>query len=114
MKKILLVLAALVLVIGGGVTWYNSEYGGKDYYIQVKKDGKEFSEKTHNGKTWHAYGYNEKGVDKAGQEKDLEFTAQHNLRHDAYLKITWNHKNGVTSWEEVQKKDVPEKSLDKI
>ncbi|GFO51627.1 YxeA family protein [Lactococcus garvieae] len=114
MKKILLGLVALVVIIGGGFTWYNSEYGGKDYYIQVNKDGKKLTEKTPNGNTWHGFGYNEKGFDQAGHEKDLEFTALHNLRHDAYLKLTWNHKNGVTSWEEVQKKDVPEKALDKI
>lgn len=115
MNKVLMGLAAAVLlVIGGGYAWYNSEYGGHDYYLQVHEDGKKLTEETQDGGTWHGFSYDEKAYSKTGEEKDMEFTATHNLKHEAYLKLIWNQKKGVTSWEEVQKKDVPEKALDKV
>ena len=54
-------------------------------------------------------GYNEKG-----EAKEMEFTGSHNLRHDAYLRLVYNDKKGVTSWEEVQKQDIPQKVQNKI
>jgi len=36
------------------------------------------------------------------------------LRKEAYLKITWNEKKGVTSYEEVQASDIPSKALDQL
>lgn len=115
MKKILigLVMIALLLV-GGGYAWYNSEYGGTEYYLQIKNDGKVVTgDKTYGGK-WKDYEYKILGYTKNGQEKTLEFMGGHNLKHGAYLKVINNKKNGVTSWEEVQKKEVPEKALSKI
>lgn len=44
----------------------------------------------------------------------MNFTGDHNLRLDAYLRLVYNDKKGVTSWEEVQKQDVPQKALNKI
>ena len=44
----------------------------------------------------------------------MEFTGSHNLRHDAYLRLVYNDKKGVTSWEEVQKQDIPQKVQNKI
>ncbi len=41
---------------------------------------------------------------KNGESKDISFTAGHNLRKEAYLKVTDNKTKGVTNWEEVQKK----------
>ncbi|MCG4305425.1 YxeA family protein, partial [Enterococcus lactis] len=35
-------------------------------------------------------------------------------RKGAYLNITWNKKKGVTSYEEVEKKDVPKTALEKL
>ncbi|QPS71399.1 YxeA family protein [Lactococcus garvieae] len=115
MKKVLLGLVAVaLLLIGGGYTWYHSQYGGQDYYIQIHKDGEKLTQKTQDGGTWHGFGYDEKAYSKTGQEKELKFTTVRNLRQEAYLKLIWNRKNGVISWEEVQKKDVPEKALNNI
>lgn len=70
-------------------------------------------EKTQSGSVWHGYGYKEKVYNNAGQEKTLDFTATHNLRHEAYLKLTYNKQKGVTNWEEVKKLQ-SQKALDKL
>ncbi|MBS4459873.1 YxeA family protein [Lactococcus petauri] len=115
MKKILVTLiAGALLIIGGGYTWYNYEYGGQEYYVQIHIDGDKISSKTTDGGTWQGFNYKQKGYADSGKEKDLEFTSIHNLKHDAYLKVTYNNKNGVTKWEEVQRKDVPQKALNNI
>lgn len=56
------------------------------------------------------------GYTKEGKEKELDFNGQltRPLRKGAYLKITWNKKKGVTSYEEVEKKDVPKTALEKL
>ena len=88
MKKILIGLVALVFIIGGSAfAWYKINYGGTNYYVQIHNDGKKLEEKTQSGSVWHGYGYKEKAYNNAGQEKTLDFTATHNLRHEAYLVI---------------------------
>ena len=115
MKKILIGLVALVFIIGGSAfAWYKINYGGTNYYVQIHNDGKKLEEKTQSGSVWHGYGYKEKAYNNAGQEKTLDFTATNNLRHEAYLKLTYNKQKGVTNWEEVKKTAIPKKALDKL
>jgi len=115
MKKILIGLVALLLVVvGGAYTWYHISYGGENYYMQVTQDGEKVKSKDDSGKSYTYYEYKTVAYQKAGKSKHLDFTATHNLRHQAYLEITYNNRKGVTSWEEVKKADVPEKALAKI
>ena len=96
MKKVLFGLLALAVVIGGlGYGWYKSSYGGS-------------------GERMVSYEYKLPSYDKNGEGKDISFTATHNLRKDAYLKVTDNKAKGVTNWEEVQKNDLPSKAKDKL
>lgn len=46
----------------------------------------------------------------------LDFNASKSrpLRREAFLKVTWNEKKGVTSYEEVQQKEVPKKAAEKL
>lgn len=115
MKKILLAfVAGLLLLIGGGYTWYHIQHGGEKYYVQIKEDGEKKVERFDNGKQFDQYYYDMTGYNAKGESKELKYTADHNLKHEAYLKITYNARKGVTKWEEVQKEDVPEKALNKI
>ena len=61
------------------------------------------------------YRYILPGYTKEGKEKELDFNGQltRPLRKGAYLKITWNKKKGVTSYEEVEKKRCAENSTRK-
>ena len=42
-----------------------------------------------------SYEYNLPSYDKNGEAKDVSFTATHNLRKEAYLKVTDNKTKGV-------------------
>ncbi len=56
-----------------------------------------------------SYRYELPGFNKEGKEKTMDFNGfqERPLRKGAYLKVTWNKNKGVTSYEEVQAKDIP-------
>lgn len=113
MKKILVGLIAVLLITGATTySWYKISYGGTSYYVQINNDGKKTIEKGHENNVWHGYSYKEKAYEKTRKEKVLEFTSTHNLRKQAYLKLTYNKGKGVTNWEEIKKSEVPQKALD--
>ena len=66
------------------------------------------------GKKFKEYDYDIKSYQKDGKEKRVTFMADHNLRKEAYLKLTVNSVKGVTSWEEVKKSEVPKEALKKL
>ena len=114
MKKILLILAAALVLIGGGYSWYHARYGGTSYYVKIREDGEVVKLSSDGGQQLTRYNYKMNGLDSKGKKKELEFMSHHNLRHEAYLKVLNNNKKGVISWEEVQRNDIPEKVLSKI
>ncbi|WP_232252368.1 YxeA family protein [Lactococcus garvieae] len=107
-------LAALLVIVGGAYTWYSSEYGGKIVYVKIQEDGKLEKVKSDDGRNIKRYNYSLNGYDKGGQSQKIKLSDSRNLRHDAYLKVLNNKKKGVMNWEEVYKKDIPEKALGKI
>ncbi len=48
------------------------------------------------------------------KKKELEFTAQKNLRKDAFLRVYHSDKKGVSAWEEVKKDELPAKVKEKL
>lgn len=115
MKKIFFGILALIVLIGGsGFAWYKVTYGGGTYYVQITKDGKEKSGRTDSGDKYTEYIYDINSYQKDGKEKKVNFMASHNLRKEAYLKLTVNSVKGITSWEEVKKADVPKEALKKL
>lgn len=115
MKKIIFgMLTLIVIIAAGGYTWYQMSYGGVSYYMQVTQDGKKTEIRDDAGKAFENYIYHEKAYESSGKEKSIEFTADHNLRHKAYIKLTYNNAKGVTNWEEVEKTKIPEKALEKL
>ena len=115
MKKILIGLVALLAILmGAGFMWYQSNYGGQAYYVQIKADGKEITDLTSDGEKMKRYEYQQIGYSDKGAAQSLTYTASHNLKQKAYLKITYNKSKGVTSWNEVQADKVPKLARDKI
>lgn len=115
MKKVLIGIIVLIVVIIGGVfVWYKMSYGGTSYYTQITLDGKKVQKTFDNGTKFDEWEYSQSAYDANGNEKKIDFSADHNLRKEAYLKLTYNDKKGVTSWEEVQQKDIPEKAQGKL
>ena len=117
MKKLLIGLLVFIVVVLAGVKI--ADYvvmGGEEYYVQITTDGTKTVSKSDSGQETVNYRYILPGYTKEGKEKDLDFNGQltRPLRKGAYLKITWNKNKGVTSYEEVEKKDVPKTALEKL
>lgn len=117
MKKLLIGLVLTVVLIFGGLKIADTVVmGGTDYYVQITNDGTKNLEQDNSGNTITRYSYQLTGFDKEGNQKVLDFSAfkDRPLKRDAYLKLTWNQKKGVTSYEEVQKNDLPQKAAAKL
>ncbi|AQY39117.1 YxeA family protein [Bacillus thuringiensis] len=88
---------------------------GKDqYYVQITTDGIEKTEKDSENNTFKYYEYKLPGFDKEGKEKQLEFTADKNLRKKAFLRVHHSNKKGVVAWEEVKNEELPAKVKEKL
>lgn len=88
--------------------------GKAEYYVQITMDGKEIKGKTDNGEQFTDYEYKLPGFDKDGKEKTMEFRAFKNLRKDAFLRVYYSEKKGVTAWEEVKKDEIPANAQEKL
>lgn len=111
MTRLVVLVFIGVLIVAGGAVWVAENYSRETYYVFIREDGKIEREKDKPQSLLGLYHYRIMGVQADGQEKELDFTANHNLRHGAYLKVLENRKRGVISWEEVQREAVPEEAL---
>lgn len=114
MQKLIFIIFIAVLISAGGIVWYVENYSNKSYYVQINNDGEIERDTSQSGSLLGFYRYKIKGFDAEGVEKALNFTANHNLRHEAYLKVHENRKRGVISWEEVQRLSIPKEALDSL
>jgi uncharacterized protein (TIGR01655 family) len=111
MTRVVVLVFIGVLIVAGGAVWVAENYSRETYYVFIREDGEIEKEKGMTQSLLGVYRYRMMGVQADGREKKLDFTANHNLRHGAYLKVLENRNRGVISWEEVQREDVPEEAL---
>jgi uncharacterized protein (TIGR01655 family) len=112
MKKILLGLSTIfVLLIVGIITWYIPNYVGHHYYVQIQGDGK-ISDIEDGGRVFTRYNYSLEGYDREGKTENIKLSESHNLRHKAYLDVSYSQKKGVVSWKECKKIEVPKEALE--
>ena len=117
MKKFLIGLVSLIVIAFVGLQIADKVVkSGDEYFVQITTDGQRVDEKDDSGNNYVDYKYSLPGYDKDGNKKELDFNANKDrpLRREAFLKVTWNKKKGVTSYEEVQQKDLPKKAADKL
>jgi uncharacterized protein (TIGR01655 family) len=117
MKKFLIGLVSLIVIAFVGLQIADKVVkSGDEYFVQITTDGQRVEEKDDSGNNYVDYKYSLPGYDKDGNKKELDFNANKDrpLRREAFLKVTWNKKKGVTSYEEVQQKDLPKKAADKL
>ncbi|KRG15744.1 uncharacterized protein (TIGR01655 family) [Lederbergia galactosidilyticus] len=111
MKKAILFFTVTLLfstiLTGCGIDL--NRLGAEKYYVQVKGDG----DKKDDGRQ-DIYDYTLTGFNEDGEEATLEFFALKELRKDAYLILYYKDKKGVTSYQEVNEEDIPEKALEKL
>ena len=106
----------LVLLIGFIVFIQNvniNRLGADSYYVQIQDSGKKIESKSDNGKIYTDYEYTMKGFNEDGKEKTFTFTAQKNLRKQAYLQV-YLKGDEVKSYQEVQANELPEKAKQKL
>ncbi|CAJ1175986.1 hypothetical protein FD33_GL000100 [Companilactobacillus paralimentarius DSM 13238 = JCM 10415] len=113
-----LVIALIVLIpLMAYQFWYVPNFTGDDYYTYVSDSYKEIIEKDDSGADYKEYYYKQKAYDKDGNEKLLKFnsTIGRPIKADNYLKVVYNRKyDKVLSWEKVEKKQVPRKTIEQI
>jgi uncharacterized protein (TIGR01655 family) len=114
LKKLGIFIASLLIIGGASFTWYSIDYGGSYYYAKILDDGTKKVSTTQVDKIWYTFSYQEEAYSENGKVKSINFTANRNLRHGAYLRLTYNYRKGVTKWEEVKKSDIPEKALNNL
>lgn len=115
-KKIMIAFFAVILLAFGGYKLIEAYFfSGEDYYVQVTTDGKKevFSA---SGTSLVDYQYSLTGYNDEGSAKKLSFSTvqEQPLRKMAYLKVTYNDKKGVTSYQEVKASALPEKAKEKL
>jgi uncharacterized protein (TIGR01655 family) len=118
MKKGLLIGSGIILVllIGFIVFIQNvniNRLGADSYYVQIQDSGKEIEGKTDSGEIYTDYEYTIKGFDEDGKEKTFTFTAQKDLRKQAYIQV-YLKGDKVKSYQEVQANELPEKAKQKL
>ncbi|WP_215144668.1 YxeA family protein [Exiguobacterium qingdaonense] len=109
MKKwIGIVFVVMLLVVGlVRVDWNRM---GKDHLfvqVQAATDVEETTLK--NGGVMKRYVYTQPAFTSEGESKEVTFTADKELREGAYLRLYVNDNDGVTSYDEVSRDDVPKK-----
>ncbi|MBB3126789.1 uncharacterized protein (TIGR01655 family) [Paenibacillus rhizosphaerae] len=117
MKKGLIAIAVILIVLVGFVVFIQNvnvnRLGTQQYYVQINEDGKKVEDKSDNGQKYVYYEYTLDGFDPSGKEKALTFTAQKELRRDAYLRI-YVKGDMVSSYQEVKADKLPEGAKQKL
>lgn len=118
MKKIIgSIIVILVIAVGGLLILQNvnlNRLGTDEYYTQIVGQGKMLEDKDTSGVKHVSFEYTLSAFDKDGQEKKLTFTAQKQLRENAYLTLFVKDDKEVTSYQEVSKEELPKKVSEKI
>ncbi|UYN57870.1 YxeA family protein [Lacticaseibacillus chiayiensis] len=105
-------IALIVLGFGAMKAYQHFSYGGPSYYTRITETGKASNDSEGNKQ----YAYQLTGYDEKGQAKQLKFKVFRDrpLKMNAYLKMTYNEKRGITRWQGVPSKDVPKAARDKL
>ncbi|MEG0449792.1 MAG: YxeA family protein [Lysinibacillus sp.] len=118
MKKIYIGIGAvLILFVAALVALMTVDFNriNKDtYYVQVTTDGELEEYKLDTGEIAETYWYELSSYDERGKEQTLKFSANKNLRKDAYLKLYVKGGKEVSSYDEVQFDDIPSKAQEQF
>lgn len=110
-KKGWFIFLVIIVVLAGTsyavLTLDFNRFNKERYYIQITQDGEKIEDRLDNGETMIRYGYKGDAVNDEGKHKELEFSANKQLRKGAYLMLYVNKEGEVTSYDEVSKKDMP-------
>lgn len=114
MKKFLIVVSILfVLGVVGVFALTKIDFNrmnADNYYLQITEDGVPHEDKLDDGSIMTSYSYKLDATNADGKTISLEFTANKNLRKDAYLKMYVKKEDQVSSYDEVKIEEIPKKA----
>lgn len=118
MKKFLIIVGVLfALGIVGVFTFTKIDFNrmnANNYYLQITEDGVPHENKLDDGSVMTSYSYKLDATNEAGKTISLEFTAQKELRQDAYLKMYVKEGDQVSSYDEVKLEEIPKKAQKRL
>lgn len=119
MKKLFIgIVVAVIAVIVGAIIILTvvdvNRFGKDNAYVQITTTATVDEVKLSTGEILKSYWYTLPAYDENGNKIDVNFSASKELRQDAYLMLYIKNGNEVTSYNEVQLNDVPQKAKKKI
>ncbi|GGH39323.1 YxeA family protein [Paenibacillus segetis] len=118
MKKIIIAVSTIIVVVVGLLVFMQNvnlnRLGADNYYVQIKGGGEKIESKSDRGEKFVTYEYTLPAYNEAGEEKVFTFTSSKQLREEAYLNLFVKDSKGVTSYQEVQKEEIPNKAKEKL
>lgn len=118
MKKTFGVMTFIFILFAGGLVGcdtININRLAKDnLYVQVGEYNEVEETELDSGQVAKRYLYEQPAFDKNGEVVVVEFSAAKELRIDAYLMLYIKKENEVTSYKEVEWKDIPIKAQEKL
>ncbi|UGB30698.1 YxeA family protein [Metabacillus sp. B2-18] len=115
MKKALGLLGVLlvgVIVIFATVDF--NRFGKDKAYVHITEAASVKEEKLDSGEILKRYWYKLPAYRENGDMTEVEFSAAKELRKDAYLMMYIKDGNEVTSYDEVQLNEIPQKAKEKL
>ena len=91
-----------------------NRFGKTDVYIEVIEPSEVIEDVLPSGEVMKRFAYEQVAYDEKGKEVDIYLTANKELRKGAYLKVYLNKKGNVTSYDEVEQKELPENVQEKF
>ncbi|WP_025027867.1 YxeA family protein [Caldalkalibacillus mannanilyticus] len=118
MKKIIIASAVIVAIVFGALVFLQNvninRLGADEYYTQVEGQGERLEDILSSGEIMVRYEYTLPAFNQAGQQKLLTFTAPKQLQEKAYLVLYVKNEKVVTSYQEVNEQEIPEKAAEKL
>lgn len=113
MKKSMIAIGIVFVILVGGVIFLQNvnlnRVGADEYYTQINGEGTETEDKGSDGAIHISYEYELPAYDKDGNQKTLTFSADKQLRENAYLLLFVKNGKDVTSYQEVKDEELPKK-----
>lgn len=111
MKKLtMLMISVVMLFVAAVVVVATVDFNrlGKDHvYVQVDEVSYTEETKLDTGEIMTTYWYEQPAYTEDGEEVQVKFSAQKELRKEAYLMLYVKKENEVTSFDEVDEEDIP-------
>ncbi|MFD1064698.1 YxeA family protein [Oceanobacillus locisalsi] len=110
MKKFIFILFGVVLFVAAIVVLLTVDFNraGKDnVYIQVDEPASTEEDKLDTGEIATTYWYEQPAYTEDGDEIEVTFSAQKDLRQGAYLMLYVDDDNEVSSYDEVSEEELP-------